>query len=254
MNGNELKAMWKSGKPSIGVWLTGSNQAVARILSNVGFDWIFLDWNYRFNSETMRNLLFMLRDRNTPAIVRVEEIDETLIKRLLDWGATGLLFPSVNFAANARRAVRVCRASASKERPIVIAQIDDCKGVQHLDTILKVPGLDALMIEPHIMSYTFNLMQQVVDGHVREAICATINKARAAGMPVGMTWRDSDEGYAEYVLQGLSWITPSANIDFLSIKGKLLTIAASNWLTKMRGLVSGRMGSRASQSYRILME
>ena len=206
MNGNELRALWKSGKPSRGVWLTVGNTAVAGALSNGGFNWIFLLASRRLTSETMRNVLLQLRDRNTPAIVRVEEVDETLVKQLLDWGATGLLFPSVNFAADARRAVRACRALASKDRPIVIAQIDDRKGVQHLDAILKVPGLDSLMIEPYLMSYTFNLMQQVVDGHVRDAIRTTISKARAAGMPIGMTWRGSYAESALYIRQGLNWI------------------------------------------------
>jgi 2-keto-3-deoxy-L-rhamnonate aldolase RhmA len=177
MNGIELKALWKTGQPSFGAWITLADPAVAAIMANAGFDWVYIDYEHNpFNPETLRNILLTLRDRGTVAIVRVRVVDEAIVKQVLDWGAEGILFPMIRTASDAQRAVAACRyppagvrgfnprepsnffkeldtyLATANDRILAILQVELAEAVTNLDEILRVPGIDGIMIGPADLS------------------------------------------------------------------------------------------------------
>ena len=252
MDGRDLKNQWRSGSPSFGAWIMLADPAVAGFMANVGFDWVFIDAEHSpFNPETLRNILVFLRDRDTVSIVRVRENDPAIIKQALDWGAEGIMFPFIRSAEDARRAVAACRyppagmrgfnprepsnfyadldeyLATADERIITVLQVEHVDAVNNMDEILQVSGVDAVMIGPADLSYSLGVPLQFRHPKMQEAIDATIRKAKAAGVPIGMTWEDTTEGYLEYLSRGLAFISPYADTDFL-------TMAASGWLQEMR--------------------
>ena len=260
MNGIGLKALWKTGQPSFGAWISLADPAVAAIMANAGFDWVYIDYEHNpFNPETLRNILLILRDRGTVGIVRVRTVDEAIVKQVLDWGAEGILFPMIRTAADAQRAVAACRyppagvrgfnprepsnffkdldsyLATANERILAIVQVELAEAVTNLDEILRVPGIDGIMIGPADLSYSLGVPLQRTHPRMQAAINTTIEKARAAGIPVGMTWEDTDAGYLEHLARGLTFISPYADADFMSA-------AAADWLRKMRGEPSAAGG------------
>lgn len=252
MNGTELKNLWKTGRPSFGAWISLTDPAVAAIMANAGFDWVYIDAEHNpFNPETLRNILLILRDRGTVSIVRVRAVDEAIVKQALDFGAEGILFPMIRTAADAQRAVATCRyppagargynprepsnfgkdlesyLATANDRILAILQVELAEAVANLDEILRVPGVDGLMIGPMDLSYSLGVPRQRDHPLMQAAINTTIQKGRAAGIPVGMTWQDSDAGYADYLARGLVFISPYADGDFLKH-------AAADWLRRMR--------------------
>jgi len=261
MNGTDLKRLWKTGRPSFGAWISLADPAVAAIMANAGFDWVYIDYEHNpFNPETLRNILLTLRDRGTVGIVRVRVVDEAIVKQVLDWGAEGILFPMIRTAAEAQRAVAACRyppagvrgfnpreasnffkdldsyLATANDRIVAILQVELAEAVTNLDSILQVPGIDGIMIGPADLSYSLGVPLQRDHPRMQSAINTTIQKTRAAGIPVGMTWDDSDAGYFEYLARGLVFISPYADTDFLSA-------AAADWLRRMRAAPPSARGN-----------
>ena len=178
-------------------------------------------------------------------------MDEAIVKQVLDWGAEGILFPMIRTATDAQRAVAACRyppagvrgfnpreastffkdldtyLATANDRVLAILQVEPAEAVTNLDEILQVPGIDGTMIGTADLSYSLGVPLQRNHPRMQAAINTTIAKTRAAGLPVGMTWKDSDAGYLEYLARGLVFISPYTDADFLNI-------AAADWLRKMR--------------------
>ena len=252
MDGSELKKQWKTGKPSFGTWATLADPAVCAILASIGFEWVVVDGEHcPFNPETLRNMLWVLRERGVVSIVRVRANDETIVKQVLDWGAEGIMFPLIRTADEARRAVAACRyppagvrgfnprdasnfyfdvehyMATANDRILAILQIEHSDAVNNLDDILAVPGVDALLIGPADLSFSLGAPRQFQHPSVQAAINTTIHKARAAGVPIGMFWRDTVEGYKAYLERGLTFIPLGVDYEFIKTEGAEL-------LNKMR--------------------
>ncbi len=62
-----------------------------------------------YNPETIANMIAAARGAGISVIVRIPEITRENILKPLDAGATGLLVPMVNSAAEARRNYPACQ-------------------------------------------------------------------------------------------------------------------------------------------------
>ena len=70
MNAIELKAKWKRGEASPGMWMSLTDITVAEMIRDVGLDWVAIDTEHTaIDLGTLQNLLIALGD--TPTIVRV---------------------------------------------------------------------------------------------------------------------------------------------------------------------------------------
>jgi 2-dehydro-3-deoxyglucarate aldolase len=116
--------------------------------------------------------------------VRLSSHDPAQIKRVLDAGATGIIAPMVNTAAQARvvvsaatypptgtRGVGLARAQSygvgfpeylkRMERDLVcIMQVEHIEGVDNLEEILTVDGVDGFFIGPYDLSASLGLPGQ----------------------------------------------------------------------------------------------
>ncbi len=253
VDGSDLKKLWKTGKPSFGTWVTLADPAVCAILANIGFEWVIIDGEHcPFNPETLRNMLLVLRERGVVSIVRVRLNDESLVKQALDWGAEGIMFPFIRTADDARRAAAACRyppagvrgfnprdasnyytdiehyLATADDRVVAILQVEHVDAVNNLDAILAVPGVDALLIGPSDLSFSLGAPRQFQHPDVQAAIHTTIRKANAAGVPLGMFWHDTVEGYKAYLARGLTFIPLGIDYEFIKVAG-------AEMLNKMRG-------------------
>ena len=114
---NPLKEMFKAGKVALGmnVRLARSGD-IARIAKTTGHDFIFIDGQHAvFTIETIGHIAQAALGIGISPLVRVRSCDDPDAQVLLDIGVTGIVFPDVNTAAEAKRAVdrAVSRRSAS---------------------------------------------------------------------------------------------------------------------------------------------
>src|ERR1700687_837155 len=110
MQRNAFKHALAAEKLQIGLWSSLCSNIAAEIISDSGFDWILLDTEHSPNEipDLVGQLQAMQGSATTP-IIRPAWNDAVLAKRALDIGAQTLLFPYVQNAEEAKRAVASTR-------------------------------------------------------------------------------------------------------------------------------------------------
>ena len=246
MDAIELKAKWRRGEASAGMWMSLSDITVAEMIGDVGLDWVAIDTEHTaIDLQSLQNLLIALGD--TPTLVRAPGNDPVHIKRILDMGAAGVIVPHVDSAEDARLAVAACKyppvgiRGTGPRRPsryglqekeylaeanaatIVAIMIETVGVVDEFDAVLEVEGLDACMIGAVDLSASMGLLPHFDDPRVISTIDQVAAKARAAGMPL-MSGRSPDAdasspfGWKNLLKQGLH-IIPIASDQGLILSG-----------------------------------
>lgn len=211
---------------------------ITEILSNCGFDWLFVDGEHgAIDADDIRTILLAAGDR-IDCLVRVPALDETPIKKALDLGAAGIIVPQVNNAEQAAEVVDYCRyppegsrgtglarahgygskfeeyTSTANEKILVVVQAEHRDAVENIESIVSVPGIDVVFIGPYDLSASYGKSGQVNDPEVLSAIDRIESVCKAADMPLGIFGVSADS-VASYVKRGYQLIT--AGVDSLLI-------------------------------------
>ena len=223
---NSFGANLQSKQPLIGTIVTLCDPSVAEILSISGFDWLFVDGEHApLGAMDIQRILQAVRGRCACA-VRIPANEEVYIKQTLDSGADGVIVPRVNDAEMARQAVRHARyppvgersvgisrahgfgqhfeeyVSTANEKTAVIVQLEHKDGVDNIEAILDVAGVDAVFIGPYDMSASLGSIGELTDPEVVRCIHHVRDCCLAKKVPVGIFTMDAgavksfaDEGY-----------------------------------------------------------
>jgi 4-hydroxy-2-oxoheptanedioate aldolase len=175
MRPNPVKRALKSGKPSVGTWLSLGSITAARFMARAGFDWLTIDSEHSLvNIETTTHMVASIADAGCTALVRVPSNRHDHIKRVLDNGAHGVVVPMVNSRAEAEAAVSAmlyppagtrsvggsvhalnfqCSAgdyyARANDELLVILQCEHIQAVRDAESIFSVPGIDAIFVGPN---------------------------------------------------------------------------------------------------------
>lgn len=214
----------------IGCWSSLANHVTTEILGVAGFDWILLDSEHAPNElHTLMPQLMALKDSRSAPVVRPPSNDPVAIKRLLDLGFVNLLVPFIESADDARLAVSATRypplgirgvsnaqrcnrygaqteyAATINDHVCVLLQIENQAGMDALDDILQVPGVDGIFIGPADLSAALGHFGQPNHPQVQAAIASIHGRARAAGKAVGiLTTVEADA--RRYIEQGFQFV------------------------------------------------
>ena len=143
-----------------------------------GFDWLLIDHEHGpGGQDTLLHQLQAAAATPAFAVVRIAQNETARFKRVLDMGASGVMVPYVNTAAEARAAVSAMRYPPhgvrgvakfnrgagfggdfedyylhAHERLLGVLQIETPEAVAAVDAIAAVPGVDGLFIGPGDLS------------------------------------------------------------------------------------------------------
>lgn len=237
-----LSERLESNETVIGSFIGIGNPVVVEIAGSAGFDFVVIDLEHACMSvETVENMIRAASVVGIDAIVRVPNVEDALVGKLLDAGATGVQVPQVISRKQAEMAVAaakyppsgtrgympVSRASRflrnSKEEHIaksnseslVVVQVEGVEGLSAIDEILKTPGLSVVFLGPYDLSMSLGVPGQVNHLSVCGAMCKVIKKAQAAGVRVGV-FADDPDGARRWIEQGVNYITVGLDVSYLS--------------------------------------
>lgn len=206
---NTFRSRLVSGEKLIGTMVTLPTPATAEILADVGFDWLFVDAEHGPLETAELLSIIQAVGAKIPCVVRVPEASEVAIKKVLDIGATGIIVPQVNTADQAADVVRFAKyaplgargvglarahgyglrfneyVAAANEQTAVIVQAEHALAVENIESIVKVPGIDAVLLGPYDLSASIGKMGQIDDPVVISAIERVTTACREANMPLG---------------------------------------------------------------------
>jgi 4-hydroxy-2-oxoheptanedioate aldolase len=104
LRSNAFLAAIRAGKPQIGLWVSLSSPFAAEAVAGAGFDWVLIDMEHSPNElGSVLGQLQVFAAYDTTPIVRPDWNDTVKVKRLLDIGTPGLLFPMVQSPAGSGR-------------------------------------------------------------------------------------------------------------------------------------------------------
>jgi 4-hydroxy-2-oxoheptanedioate aldolase len=223
---NQFKRTLVAGRQQIGLWVSLANAYTAEVVAGAGFDWLVIDTEHSPNEvdNTLLQLQAVAAYPTASAVVRPAWNDTVLIKRHLDIGAQTLLVPYVQSAeeaaaavaamrfplqgvrgvAGATRATRFGRVAdyakrAARELCLVV-QIETRKGLDNLEEIARVEGVDGLFIGPADLAAGLGHLGDIGNADVQAAIRDAIGRIRACGKPAGILATDeaSTRRYMEW--------------------------------------------------------
>jgi len=204
----------KEGRPLLGTIQTLNAPEVTEIIAAAGFDWLFVDVEHSTLDIAQAQRLLQAAGNLLPCVVRSPNHEEMWIKKILDIGAAGILFPRVNSAAEAERIVQYCKYSPLGSRSVgvarahgygatfceyvekanqdiaVIVQIEDIAAVNNIESIVAVPGIDALFIGPYDLSASMGMPGRVTAPEVKAQIEKVLHVGKAANQAVGIFTMD----------------------------------------------------------------
>ena len=208
---NSFKRALKAGKPQIGLWCSLSSHFAVEVVAGSGFDWLLLDTEHSPNELPMvLSQLQAAAPYATHPVVRVPWNDMVTIKRYLDIGAQSILIPYVQSEEEARNAVAYTRyppeglrgvagttratrfgrvkdyARRAHEELCVLVQIENRAGLESLERIAAVEGVDGVFIGPADLHASLGYPGETANPEVMPIIDDAIRRIRHAGKAPGV--------------------------------------------------------------------
>jgi 2-dehydro-3-deoxyglucarate aldolase/4-hydroxy-2-oxoheptanedioate aldolase len=212
--GNSLKRRLRDKETAIGSLVTLASADVAEIMALVGWDYLWIDIEHTPMDFLHAQRIVQAVGERCPCIIRIPENAEVWIKKALDIGCDGIVVPQVKSAAEAQRvvdwsfyppvgnrSVGVSRAhdygmsfdeyvQKVNEDLVIVLQIEHIDAVEEIESILQVPGIDALLIGPLDLSSSLDVIGQTDHPQVQDAIERVRRECERAGIPIGIFTAD----------------------------------------------------------------
>jgi 4-hydroxy-2-oxoheptanedioate aldolase len=245
MASRTLRERVQDGETTLGTFQIIDSPMVAEIAGLAGFDFVILDQEHGpLTAETTLALCAAAERGGASPIVRVRANTEQEVQRALDVGAAGVEIPQIETETDAEQAASAARfapvgsrglspyvraggydgggdyTDVQNEENAVIVHIEGQEGVENLDGIMAVDGIDVLFLGPYDISQSLGIPGQVRDESVEDLMQEVCDRAADAGAVVGT--------YAEDAAMARRWADAGAQYVAVSVDAPILRRAFEN--------------------------
>jgi len=254
MPSNRFKNAIASNRTPIGTWLVSGAPSTAEAMGCAGFDFLVLDMEH--TPIDMAQYVDILRTiEGTPAgvLTRLPWNDMITVKRVLDAGAQSVMFPFIQNAEEAKRAISFMRYPLEGVRGVaavhrgsrygtvanynrgaaaelcVVVQIETLAALSELPAIAAVPGIDSLFLGPADLAASMGHLGNAAHPDVLAKLAEGAAACKHAGKPVGIVGPNPDM-VARYLDFGFTWVAINSDIG-------MMVNRAQEWLGKVRETV-----------------
>jgi len=245
MKPNLVKRALREGGVALGTMVFEFNTpGIGRIAAAAGAEFVIYDMEHTgWSIETIRGLMATTRAADTVPLVRVPATEYHLLSRPLDVGAMGLMVPMVESRGQAEAIVRsakypplgrrgaafgiahddylggdvVAKMASANDEVLLLAQIETAAGVEQVEAIAAVEGIDVLWIGHFDLTASLGIPAQF--GHpdflaaVERVVAACARHGKAAGIMAGdveSAGRWLEQGFRAVAYSGDLWIYQEA--------------------------------------------
>ena len=235
---------------------------VPAIAAACGYDSVYVDLEHTSTSlETAAMLCTSAIGAGISALVRVPSHDPSVIARVLDSGAVGVIVPHINSKEEAESVVAAARfppighrsiagpnavsgyqpRSAAEltveleRRTVVAVMIETARAVEASDEIAAVQGIDMVLLGPSDLTADMGIHGQYENAHFHRAVESVAAACRSHGVALGVAGIKSLELLNRFVDLGLRFISAGTDVG-------MMTEAATTRAQALRDL-EGRAGT-----------
>lgn len=233
---------------------------VPAVAAACGYDAVYVDLEHTSTSlDTAQMLCASALGAGISGLVRVPSHDPSVIARVLDGGAVGVIVPHINSREEAESVVHAARfppighrsisgpnavsgyqpRTASElvelleQRTVVAVMIETPEAVEASESIASVDGIDMILVGPSDLTAEMGIQGQYENYHFQSAVESVAAACRSHGVALGMAGIKSLELLNRFVGLGLRFISAGTDIG-------MMTEAATTRAQALRGLASHR--------------
>lgn len=225
------------GDGAIGVFSKTSDPAFIEAMGYAGMDYVIIDLEHGPNSvQSVQNLIRGAQVAGLMPIVRVKESCASVQSEVLDIGAGGIQVPQITTKAEAEAVIKrtkfspvgergVCRFVraanySAKDRfeyfkdaneAVTILQIEGQEGIDNIEDILSVEGIDVLFIGPYDLSQSLGVAGQIEHPLVEQKMLEIVELCAKKGITVG-TFVDTVANAQKWKKLGVKYISYSVDV------------------------------------------
>ncbi len=198
----------RAGQAALGLALHLTDPSVFELAGLMGFDAIWMDMEHHFYSlEVAANLMRAARVGGADIVARPAKGEFMRMARMLEAGASGIMYPRCDSAEEAREVVRWAKFAPlgkrgfdgsgpdvpyllqpmnrylreANEQTFIIVQLEEPRAVDQAEKIAAVPGVDMLMLGPADFTVLTGIPGEFAHPTVTAAIEAVARAARNTG-------------------------------------------------------------------------
>src|SRR5207253_4388276 len=202
-----LRKSLAEGRATLGYLVTTPSVQIAQALARTGVDWLMIDTEHApVGIESVAAMIAATGGTPATPIVRVPAARPELVKPVLDCGALGVVFPQIATRQEAEATVQAVRYAPKGQRGygptyaalrwglpnleylrsandavLNVVLIESRAGVDALDDILSVSGLDVVAVARGDLSQNLGVAGQFDHPHLREVVAKAEAKILAHG-------------------------------------------------------------------------
>ena len=202
-----LRRSLAEGRPTLGYLVTTPSVQIVQALARTGVDWLMLDTEHApVGIESVAAMVAATGGTPATPIVRVPAARPEFVKPVLDCGALGVVFPQIASREEAEAAVQTVRYAptgqrgygptyaalrwgltnldylrAANDAVLSVVLIESPAGVDALDDILTVDGLDVVAVARGDLSQSLGVAGQFDHPRLREVVARAEAKILAHG-------------------------------------------------------------------------
>ena len=246
---NNFAKRLRSGEILIGTLVSLPSSEICELLASIGYDWLFIDAEHgAFNPQQAQAMLQAAAP--SPCLIRVPSDETIWLKKALDIGAAGVIVPQVHTADQAREIISHCKYTPDGKRGIgigrahkygidfdryikyanqetaVVLQAESSEAVDNINDIVKLKGIDAILIGPYDLSASLGKPGEIDHPIVQAAINKIIKTCQNAKLAMGF-FGVTPESVLPYKQKGVTLLTIGMDTAFL-------INAAQEMLSKMK--------------------
>ena len=253
-----LKQRLRNGEQVLGTMVaTFASPDIGKILKGCGFDFFIIDCEHgSFTTREVANIIAVARGAQIPALVRIPEMRREHALKFMEMGASGLLLPNTETAEQARMLVDCAkyaplghrgvslsrphtdfaRVSGAEYMPrandetLLMCQIESRRGVENIEAILAVEGIDVGFIGPNDMTQDYGILGQFEHPDIVASFERVIAAARANGK-----WSGVHFGSAAPLAP---WLSRGMQINMCGSDNGLLALGAAAMRRQLEGGVA----------------
>lgn len=234
---------------TLGTWIKLSSPESVEIMAHAGFDFVVIDLEHTtLDLGAASTHIAMARALGVDPLVRVPDHGLSVIQRVLDAGAAGVVVPHVDTVEQARAVVRATcfpprgdRGSGGtsragrwgllpradyleygNEQALCVVQLESEVAIRNAREILALDGIGAAFVGTADLSMSMGVAagSDEVDRLATSALAA----AAAAGVPIGTASATSDQARAA-LARGYDYVVVSNDTSILASGGRAIVNA-----------------------------